>query len=256
LPAGRTAAARAKRLVGPDSRCDAAGHRTAEVDVLPLLSLLVLAAPAEPSSVRLQREAAELRKSLEAACPERRAAIARLEHAEPKERAQLLTELEPCGRAQEAYFIQLGAALDQVGDFPRAEVAFRRALAMRVTESAQLGLLIALSRQPKLSAAQRADLDANLSYFRQHPCTRDDLCAALSYAAWHLEDTALATSSGERAISLGFEGWQPYFTTGTIYASGSPEQRQKAATYLREAKRRNGPAKAIDGFLTDLGAAP
>jgi len=52
-------------------------------------------------------------------------------------------------------------------------------------------------------------------------------------------------------ISLGYPGWQPYFTAGTVYASGT--ERTRAVELLREAKKRGGPAKSVDEFLALLG---
>jgi hypothetical protein len=105
-----------------------------------------------------------------------------------------------------------------------------------------------------LSAAQKKDLDSNLEYFHQHACRRDDLCAGLSYVAWHADDYELAKRAGERAIALGFAGWQPYFSAGTVMAGGSSDaERARAVELLREAKNRGGPQAAIDGFLARLG---
>ena len=102
-------------------------------------------------------------------------------------------------------------------------------------------------------SAQHADLDANLGSFRQRACSRADLCAGLSYAAWHVDDGELVKRSAERSISLGFPGWQPYFFAGTVYAATDPARSVELPT---EAKKRGGPQKDIDGFLSRLGPAP
>lgn len=221
-----------------------------------LLTLTLLAAaPVEDAAARFKREQAELRAALVEKCPTKRAEIAKLETAKTTERVDLLRGLETCAAKLEAYFVTLGGALNGLDRFAEAEAAYRKALALRVTESAQLGLLTALVRQKSLSPKQKKDLDENLGYFHAHPCSRDDLCAGLCYVAWHVEDHALTTSSGEKAIALGFPGWQPYFLAGTVYAGGSDTDRQRAVTLLREAKKRGGPANDIDAFLSDLGAA-
>jgi len=218
--------------------------------------MAVLAATAtEDSATRLKRERAELRSALAAKCPSKRATIDRLEGASAEQTVELLTALEACGAKNEAYFVQLGNALQLTNRFTESEAGFRKALAVRVTESAQLGLLTSLVRQKVLKPEQKADLEENLRYFRQHPCTRDDLCASLSYVAWHVEEIELVKQSAERAIQLGFPGWQPYFTAGTVYSNGSDADRAQAVKMLREAKKRGGPAKDIDEFLSLLGAA-
>jgi hypothetical protein len=222
--------------------------------MLLLLALALGAAPVEDSAARLVRERAELRAQLVAKCPAQKTAIAQLEGATSARQVELLRGLEACGDTLEGYFIQLGGALQQVDRFTEAEATFRRALAMRVTEAAQLGLLTALVRQKKLTPRQQADLDANLDYFRKRTCSRDDLCAGLSYVAWHVEDVELVKASAERAMALGFAGWQPWFTEGTVLATGSDADRRRAVELLREARRRGGPAKAIDEFLSLLGA--
>lgn len=217
-----------------------------------LVALVVAAAPAEDSAARLKREEADLRTQLVAKCPAQRGVIQQLESAPADKRVELLGSLEACGGKLEGYFVSLGNALHLVARWPEAEGAFRKALALRVTEAAQLGLLTSLVRQEALTPPQQKDLATNLGYFRQHPCTRDDLCASLSYVAWHADDVELTKSAGERAIALGFPGWQPYFTAGTVYATGP--QRARAVELLREAKKRGGPTAAIDGFLARLGA--
>jgi tetratricopeptide (TPR) repeat protein len=219
-----------------------------------LLLLLALATTPEDSAARLQREQAELRAQLLASCPGKGATIGQLAGAPHAKQVELLRALGECGAKHEAYFIQLGSAQNMLGQFPDAEATFRRALAIQVTEAAQLGLLTALARQKTLSEKQKADLETNLDYFRTRTCTRDDLCAALAYVAWHVDDFELVKRSSERAMALGYPGWQPWFTAGTVYAMGSDAERARAIELLREAKRRGGPAKAIDGFLSKLGA--
>jgi len=68
-----------------------------------------------------------------------------------------------------------------------------------------------------------------------------------------MDQHALTKRSAERAIALGFPGWQPYFFGGAVYALGGAEDRVKAVELLREAKRRSGPP-VIDRLLADLGA--
>jgi hypothetical protein len=218
-----------------------------------LAALILIATPAEDATARLVKEQAELRAQLLAACPAQRASIERLAGAAPDQRVALLRPLETCAAKVEPYFVSLGNALNQAASWPEAEAAFRKAMALRVTEAAQLGLLTSLVRQKTLTTAQQADLDANLDYFRQRTCTRADLCAGLSWVAWHVDDVELVKRAAARAISLGFAGWQPYFAAGTVYA-GTTTERSRAVDLLREAKRRGGPAKSIDDFLFRLGA--
>jgi hypothetical protein len=139
------------------------------------------------------------------------------------------------------------------GDFPAAEASFRKSLSFGVTESGQAGLLMALVRQPKLGKAQQADVKKQLGYFRAHPCTRDDICVGVAYAAWHLEDIELTRSSGDAAIALGFTDWQPYFFSGAAYAVEPKADRKKARNLLLEAKKRGAPAD-VDDLLRALPA--
>ncbi len=219
----------------------------------PLLALVLVAAPVESAAARFDREQAELRSQLLAKCPAHRAAIEQLGSALSDQRVELLRPLETCAAKVEPYFIALGGALSMKSQWPEAEAAYRKALGLRVTESAQLGLLTALVRQKSLSSTQQADLDSNLGYFRQRACSRADLCAALSYVAWHVDDVELVKRSAERSISLGFAGWQPYFFAGTVYAATDAA---RAVELLTQAKKRGGPQKDIDGFLSRLGPAP
>jgi|CXWL01.1.fsa_nt_gi tetratricopeptide (TPR) repeat protein len=213
-------------------------------------------AHAEDAMARFKREELELREQLLKRCPGQRETITQLEGASGALRLELYLKLDSCGAKLEPFLIKLGSALNMVARYEEAEAAFRRAMKLRVTEAAQLGLLTALSRQASLTQAQKADLTSNLNYFRRHACSRDDLCASLAYVAWHVEDLDLAKRSSERAIELKFPGWQPYFTAGTVYATGSAADRVRAIELLQEAKGRGGPAKAIDGFLSDLGVNP
>lgn len=231
---------------------------------LPALALLFLAAtPArtdaglaarEDAATRLQREQQQLRELLAARCGKQREQVAELERAPAARRVELLRALEGCAGEADLFLVQLGNAQNLTERYADAEATFRRALAKGPTESARLGLLTALSRQKSLSEAQQADLASGLAHFRRDGCTRDDLCAGLSYVAWHVDDGALTKSSAERAIALGYPGWQPYFTGGTVYATGQGADRARAVELLQEARRRGGPARAIDGFLSRLGA--
>jgi hypothetical protein len=220
-----------------------------------LAVLLLLSAAPTGSAARLDKETSELHAAMIAKCPKQRSVIEQLDGASPAQRVESLKPLEACAAANpEAYFITLGNESVMASKWADAEVAFHKALAIRVTESAQVGLLTALVRQSPLSAAQKKDLDSNLEYFHQHACRRDDLCAGLSYVAWHADDYELAKRAGERAIALGFAGWQPYFSAGTVMAGGSSDaERARAVELLREAKNRGGPQAAIDGFLARLG---
>jgi hypothetical protein len=212
-------------------------------------------APREDAAARLQKDQLLLREAMIARCPQQRASIAELDAAPPARRFELLIALERCADAAELFFIQLGNAQNLVGRYPDAEATFRRALAKRATESARLGLLTALSRQKSLTPAQKKDLKEGLEHFRREWCTRDDLCAGLSYVAWHAEDTDLTVVSAELAIKLGYPGWHAHFTGGTAYAlRAHQEDRARAIELLQEAKRRGGPARNIDDFLARLGA--
>ncbi len=217
-----------------------------------LVSWVSLVALGDDAATRLAAEERDLRAALLRACPKRQADIAQLDAKTPGALADAFQKLEACGKSNEGFLIHYGSALSNAGRFSEAEAVFRRALALRVTESAQLGLLMALSRQAKLTEAQQRDVAANREYFTKFPCSRDDLCAALAYAAWHLEDRQIAKSAAERAMSLGYPGWQPWFVAGTIESNGGAAERQHAITLLTEAKKRGGPAKAIDGFLERL----
>ena len=219
-----------------------------------LAIVLAATATAQDASIRLKQEQQQLREQLLRRCPAQRESIAQLDGASASLRVELFQKLEPCGGTIELFLIQYGDALTLSERYRDAELVFRRAMKIRVTEAAQIGLLTALIRQPSLSPTQESDLKINLDYFRQHQCVRDDLCAGLSYVAWHADEYELTKRSAERAIQLKFPGWQPYFTAGTVYASGSDTDRSRAVDLLREAKRRGGPAKAIDGFLVRLGA--
>lgn len=218
------------------------------------LLMLMAAAPAENAAARLAKEQRAMREELLARCPEQKDSIVALETAAAAQRLELLLQLAPCGETSELFLVQLGNAQNLAGKFPEAEATFGRALAKRVTESATVGKLTAISRQKARGEAQKKELKAGLDYFRASPCTRDDLCAGLSYVAWHEDDVALAKSSAERAISLGYPGWQPYFTGGTAYATGAAADRKRAVELLNEAKKRGGPTEAIDGFLSKLKA--
>ncbi len=222
-----------------------------------MLGLVVAAdALAEDASSRLKHEQQQLREQLLKNCPAQHADIAALDEASPARRVELFQKLEPCGGKLEAFLIQQGSAFNLVGHYAEAEATYRRAMKLRVTEAAQIGLMTALVRQPSLTQSQKSDLESNLDYFRQRDCSRDDLCAGLSYVAWHADDFELTKRSGERAIRLKFPGWQPYFTAGTVYSNGSATDSTRAVELLREAKARGGPADAIDGFLVRLGADP
>jgi hypothetical protein len=221
-----------------------------------ILALLVLlaAAPAENSAVRLAKEQRELRDALLAKCPKEKESIAALENAAAAQRTELLLKLEQCGAGSEAFLVQLGNAQNVLGKWADAEATFRKALGMRVTESALLGELTAISRQKPRTDAQKARMKSGLEHFKSVGCTRDDLCAGLSYVAWHEDEEEIAATAGEMAIKLGYSGWQPYFTAGTVYATKShKEDRARAIELLTEAKKRGGPAKDIDGFLERLG---
>jgi hypothetical protein len=218
------------------------------------LSLLLAAAPADDAAARLVKEQRELREALLARCPKEKESIAALENAVAARRTELLLKLERCGAGSEAFLVQLGNAQNGAGKWAEAEATFRKALGMRVTESALLGELTAISRQKPRSDAQKARMMSGLEHFKSVGCTRDDLCAGLSYVAWHEDEEELAKSSAEKAITLGYPGPQPYFLAGTLYAVGGEADRKRAIELLTEAKKRGGPAKDIDGFLERLGA--
>jgi hypothetical protein len=216
--------------------------------MITLIFVLLSSAP-ETQAQRMQREDAEFRAGMLKACPKRQTEIDALS----KGSVDAFTPLSSCGRTFDGFFMRLGNAKLMTNDFSGAESAYRAALKLRVTDSAELGLLTALSRVKERTPAQQAEFDSTLARQSSHPCTREDLCAGLSYIAWHVDAYELATSSAERAIELGYTGWQPHFVAGTIYAGGINAQRTKAIEYLQEAKRRGGPASAIDGFLSKLG---
>ena len=223
-----------------------------------LLMLLAAAPVADASSVtRLETEQRELRDQLLARCPKESASIAALAQAAPAQRVELLLKLERCAAGSEAFLIQLGNGQNLVGKYRDAEATFRDALARRASESAMLGILTALSRQKPHTEAQTLEMKAGLDHFRKAGCTRDDICAGLAYVAWHADDTELTISAAEKAIALGFPGWQPWFAGGTAYAmSAHKEDRARSIKMLKEARKRGGPAKQIDDFLTRLGAEP
>lgn len=218
-----------------------------------LLCCVAFVSFADDASSRLDAEQRALSAALLRACPKQKADIEQLGvKTTPAARADAFQKLDACGKTNEAFLIQYGSALNNAGRFSDAEAVFHRALALRVTESAQLGLLIALSRQPTLTDGQRREVANQHAYFEAHPCSRDDLCAALAYAAWHLEQLPLAKHAAERAMAMNSPGWQPWFVAGTIEAGGDDAARRRAVTLLTEAKQRGGPAKAIDGFLERL----
>jgi hypothetical protein len=138
----------------------------------------------------------------------------------------------------------------------QAEAAFRRALAIQVTEAAQVGLLSALVRQTALTPFQTQALNEHMTYFRRFFCSREDIRASLAYVAWHLDDYELTKRASTKAVELKYPGWQAHFCGGTVYATGFNEDQAKAIVWLQEAKRRGGPKKAIDGFLVRLGVDP
>jgi len=214
-----------------------------------VLVSLSLAAFADDAVIRLGSERAALRETLLRSCPEQKSDIEQLGSAAAT--VETFRKLDACGGNNEAFLVQYGSALNNADRFVDAEVVFRRAMNVRITEAAQVGLLVALSRQAKLTAAQQQDVATNIAYFKKRPCFRDDLCAALAYAAWHLLDKPLAKLSAERAMTFGYKGWQPWFVAGTIEAGG--DDKARAISLLNEAKKRGGPAKDIDGFLEKLG---
>jgi hypothetical protein len=186
-------------------------------------------------------------------CPARKAEIASL--AKPmsvERRVSLLEKLAPCGKPAPLYHQTLGSAYFSHDQFANAEASFRRALSLEVTEAGQVGLLATLARQSDLDQAQRAAVREHVAYFRAHPCDRDDICAMLSYAAWHLDETAVARTAADRAIALEFPGWQPYLFGGIAYATPPAADRAKARRLLVEAKKRGAPAKYVDPFLQKL----
>ena len=202
---------------------------------------------------RLANEASQLQRVLKQRCPDRAEEIARL--AKPMsetDRSTALARLAPCGKSEPLYYQTIGSAYLAANDFTAAEAGFRKELALGVTEAGQAGLLMALVRQPKLNAAQQADLRKQLDYFHSHACTRDDICVGLAYVGWHMEDTALTRATADAAIALGFAGWQPYFFGGAAYAIAPRADRAKARRMLLEAKKRGAPAD-VDDLLRDLG---
>jgi len=223
--------------------------------ILTAVTLILLGAASSHAKgyhERLKAADAHLCRAMKKRCPGRAKEIELLRGTRSKaERRALLVKLEPCGRSIELYHLRMGAAHFALDDFRQAEASYRRALALRVTEAAQVGLLTALVRQKRLGPKQRADLRKHLGYFRDRSCRRDDLCAALAYVAWHLDEHELARRAAGRAIAQGYPGWQPYFFGGAAYAVGRGADPKKARAWLLEAKKRGGPA-AIDGLLADL----
>ncbi len=218
--------------------------------LLVVASLLVSApAGADDYAARLQDDQAKLEAAMRKKCPKRTATIAKTRpDASPAARCDALVALAECGRDLEVYHLKTSAACFAKNDFAQAEASARAALALRVTESAQLALLMALARTKAPTAKQRADLAEHLAYFEARPCSREDLCAGVAYVAWHADQDALTIRSSERAINQGFKGWQPYFFGGSVLFTRSGADRRKGREWLLEAKKRGGPS-AIDDLL-------
>lgn len=219
-----------------------------------VVALCVLAVPAAAQTYeeRLASEAKLLEKLLVKKCPKRKAEIESLSSKSLARRIESLQQLAPCGKASPLYHQTLASAYLDHGQFANAETSFRRALAVEVTEANQVGLLVALSRQDDLDDAQRTDVSKQLGYFRAHECDRDDLCAGLAYAAWHLGDMIVTRSAADRAIELGFPRWNAHFFGGLAYLVPPAADRAKAKRLLVEAKRRGAPADYVDSFLAKL----
>lgn len=216
--------------------------------------MLVLAVMAANSEERLKLEKVELIKMLRTRCTKQVAQVDGLEKSSGADQLPFFQALEGCAGRDGSFLARWGSALNGANLFPEAEAVYRRALKLEVTQASQLGLLMALVRQKSLSAEQKKDLARHLEYFRTHLCDRDDLCAGLTYVAWHQDDDALTLKAGERAIALGYPGHQPYFLMGTLLAVGGPAQRKRAIELMTEARKRGGPKEHIDVFLTKLGA--
>jgi hypothetical protein len=224
--------------------------------VVAVVAALAGVASADAYKDDLVAEHAAMQAALKKACPARAAEIDKLDPQQSRaDQLGPLTKLSACGAKNETFLQTLGSLYIDAGEFAKSEAAFRKVLALHVTEAGQVGLLIALSRQDKLSTKQKADVKKNLAYFAGHPCRRADLCVGLAYAAWHFEDITLTRSAADAGIALGFEGWQPYFFGGVAYAVTPDQDRAKARQLLTEAKKRGAPAADVDGFLHDLGAS-
>lgn len=217
-----------------------------------VLTILALPSVARASDyqARLSAEQSQLEVALRKACPRKAKMITatRATNNKKARRAALLS-LASCARDLESYHLKMGAAHMGVEDFTAAQESFLEALEIRVTEAGQVSLLNALVRLERRSPRQETLLQKHLDYFAARQCTRDDLCASLSYIGWHLEFDSLTKRSAERAIQLGFAGWQPYFFGGTVYAMGSKADRKKAKRWLRQAKKRGGPKAEINSVL-------
>lgn len=215
-----------------------------------VLSMLVTT-PVWAKGYEQRREADQvaMEKALLARCPKQAEKIRQTGTSQPPaERCEALVSLAACGRDVEAYHLKTSAACFGKDDFAQAEKSARAALAIRVTESAQVSLLMALARTKSRSEAQEKDLAEHLGYFAKRPCQRDDLCVGLAYVGWHLDLEGITVQSAQRAIDKGFEGWQPYFFGGSVLLGGDESDRAKGRAWLLEAKARGGP-KAIDRML-------
>ncbi|MBX3158656.1 MAG: hypothetical protein KF773_21995 [Deltaproteobacteria bacterium] len=227
--------------------------------VFALLAAVAATASAGPYEDQLAAELKDLKAALARRCPDRAAEAAKLtaprlddDRRAALARATELARFERCAAAEPLLHQTLGAEWARAEDFAQSEASFRKLLALGVTEAAQIGLITALSRQPRLTAAQQADLTKHLRYFHANPCGRGDLCTGLAYAAFHLDDLPLARIAADRAIALKFEHWVPYFVGGIAYAVPPADDRAKARRLLIEAKKRGAPAAEVDGFLTKL----
>ncbi|MGE0869473.1 MAG: hypothetical protein AB7P03_12980 [Kofleriaceae bacterium] len=201
---------------------------------------------------RLATQASQLQASLNKRCPARAREIAQLATTmTAADRTRTLARLAPCGTSDPLYHQTMGDAYLATNELQRAEASFRKALALGVTEANQAGLLMALVRQPKLTAAQQAEVRKHVHYFKTRGCTRDDLCTSLAYVGWHLEDTALTRSAADAAIALGFSSWQPFFFGGMAHAIEPRADRAKARRLLLEAKKRGAPPE-VDELLQEL----
>jgi|GEM_PF-1887323 len=217
---------------------------------LPLLICIVgvssLTAPqlanAQTATVSIRDVDAELSTALQARCPEQAAAAKQLTQPLPKEeRRRLLLSLQSCGASLELFHLRLAAAHMALNAFALSEQSYERALRIQVTESGQAGLLTALVRQ-KRSPRQEKKMRAHLGYFKKRTCGRGDICSAVAYAAWHVDDHALTLRMAERAIQLSFPSWQPYFMAATAAYELSGVVDERSVGWLNEAQKRAPPA--------------